>query len=142
MQFLEYTLAFYYIATFKNPLRISLLCFYFHLFFFLVILFLTYYVQDFVEVSMVCSKLNYIASFLTVYTSYTPTTCTHHGHAAIVRLIMSQYIAAWCYSKWQFLTRIYVLIVLLEWVDRFNLNGKRLGGATLPFTILYCCISF
>ena len=32
--------------------------------------------------------------------------------------------------------------VLLENIDLFGLSGKHLGGATPPFIILYCCISF
>ena len=49
----------------------------FHLFFFLAILFLTYYALSF----NILLKLSYIASYLTVtsYTLYTSTAYTHHG---------------------------------------------------------------
>ena len=52
---------------------ISLFCFYSQLFFFLAFFF-DPYAQD-------CSKLSYIASYLTVtlYTLYTLTAYTHHG---------------------------------------------------------------
>ena len=45
-----------------------------------------------------------------------------------------------------FLTKPNVLIVLLDYIDLFHSEWQHetniLGGATMAFTILYCCISF
>ena len=45
-------------------------------------------------------------------------------------------------DKYQFLTRLDVLTVLLEYIDLlFSVaayKNEHLKGATLPFTILYC----
>ena len=67
----------------------------------------------------------------------------HKSWRAIVILIISQLYGV---SKSPFLTKPNVLIVLLDYIDLFDSEWQHetniSGGATMAFTILYCCISF
>ena len=96
------------LTSYSQQVEISLFCFYFHLFFFLEMFFLPIMLKILLQVSIFCSKLSYIASYL-IMASYTYicilTPYTHHGQLCIARLVMSLlYIQLYGVSKCQFLT--------------------------------------
>ena len=102
---------------------ISLFCFYFHLFFFLaILLFSPIMLKILLEASILYSQLSNITSYLTV-TSYT-----------CMVLVNANFNKAKCGD-----CSIRVYWSFSIWVATWD---KHLGGATLPFAILYCCISF